>query len=85
VQTFGHLEYILKHSRYSDYLEEEENPISLCSLNKHSLSLVMQVISQVVDLIEAENIFALHLGADEVFNLGSCRKCKLFASQAGHN
>jgi hexosaminidase len=44
VQTFGHLEYVLKHSRYKNYSEEADNPISLCSLEQESLSLVMQIV-----------------------------------------
>ena len=47
------------------------------------MDLVMQLVSQVVDLIGAENIAYLHLGADEIFNYSTCRQCKLFVNQAG--
>ena len=83
IQTFGHLEFVLKHQRFSEYREQQENPISLCSLHKGSLDLVMQMVSQVVDLIEAKNIWHLHIGADEVFNYSTCKACKLFVQQAG--
>ena len=45
IQTFGHMEYVLKHGRFHDYREQSDNPISLCSLKPESLDLVLQMIS----------------------------------------
>jgi len=36
---------VLKHNRYSDYLEEQDNPISICSLHAGSLDLILQLVS----------------------------------------
>jgi hypothetical protein len=38
---------------------------------------------EIVETIGRDKIQYLHLGADEVFNLGSCHKCKLFVAEAG--
>ena len=44
VQTFGHLEYVLKHSRFIEYREEPDNPISICSLRKGAIELIGSLI-----------------------------------------
>ena len=82
VQTFAHLEYVLKRSRFVDYREQPDNPISICSLRRGAIELIGSMIRQVVDAIGAQNIDLLHIGADEVFNFASCRECALFAQQA---
>ena len=78
VQTFGHLEYVLKRSRFMDYREQPDNPISICSLRKGAIQLIGSLLKQVIDLIGEQNIDLLHIGADEVFNFASCRECSLF-------
>jgi len=80
VQTFGHLEYVLKRSRFADYREQADNPISVCSLKRGSIEMVGSLISQVVEAFGASNVDYLHIGADEVFNFATCRECALFAS-----
>lgn len=57
----------------------------MCSLNKGSLDLVMQIVSQIVDAVGPENLSSLHLGQDEIFNYATCRECKLFVSQTGRS
>lgn len=79
VQTFGHLEYVLKRNRFADFREQADNPISVCSLKQGSIELIASLVSQVVDGFGAKNIDFLHIGADEVFNFASCRECSLFA------
>ena len=79
VQTFGHLEYVLKRSRFVEYREQPDNPISVCSLSKGAIELVTSLIRQVVDVVGEQNIDYLHIGADEVFNFATCRECALFA------
>lgn len=79
VQTFGHLEYVLKRNRFADYREQADNPISVCSLKQGSIELIASLVNQVVDGFGEKNIDFLHIGADEVFNFASCRECSLFA------
>ena len=53
VQTFAHLEYVLKRSRFVDYREQPDNPISICSLRRGAIELIGSMIRQVVDAIGA--------------------------------
>ena len=76
------MEYVLKRSQFAEYREQHDNPISICSLKKGSIDLVFQLLSQVVDVIGAENLSYLHIGADEVFNFATCRDCQLFVEQS---
>ncbi|KAL4648077.1 hexosaminidase D isoform X1 [Arapaima gigas] len=68
VQTFGHLEFVLKHKQFSELRE-----VSYClgTLNPHrerSLQLVLEMVRQVMDLHPLARY--LHIGADEVYLLG---------------
>jgi N-acetyl-beta-hexosaminidase len=37
-----------------------------------------------IDTIGSENLELIHLGADEVFNIASCAKCKFISEEIGH-
>ncbi len=37
-----------------------------------------------IETIGSENLELLHLGADEVFNIASCAKCKFISEEIGH-
>lgn len=65
VQTFGHMEFVLKHKRFNSILETANNPMSLCPLHKAALQLVKSIVDQ---MIEAhEELKYLHVGGDEVW------------------
>lgn len=81
VQVFSHLEYVLKRSQYKELREEPEKMLSLCPLREGSLELVLELINQTLELLGRNNIEYFHLGADEVFNIGSCTKCRLFCQE----
>ena len=68
VQTFGHLEFVLKHDKFKELRATPDNPSSLSSMNTDSLSLVKVMIEDIMRL-HAKARF-IHLGGDEVFNLG---------------
>lgn len=68
IQTFGHMEFVLKHASLSTL---REVPHCLGTLSPHGdrpLQLVMEMIRQVVEL--HPGITTLHIGADEVYLLG---------------
>ena len=73
VQTFGHLEWILKLERYKDLREELPYPQSICPSREGSLELVRLVLSQIMEVHRDST--HLHIGCDEVFQLGQCRQC----------
>ena len=69
VQTFGHLEFVLKHKEHAYLREVKENPMSICPSNEDSLPLIKILIEQIMS--EHEDLSFLHIGGDEVRNFGS--------------
>lgn len=68
IQTFGHMEFALKHDALSIL---REVPHCLGTLSPHGdkpLQLVMEMVRQVIKL--HPEITTLHIGADEVYLLG---------------
>lgn len=81
LQSFGHVEFILKKKEYLHLREASMNPMSLCPTNKESLPLVVDIVDQYIQ--EHNDIEYLHIGGDEVFCIGVCKDC--IASQQTHN
>ncbi|KAK7073829.1 Hydrolase activity protein [Halocaridina rubra] len=75
VQTFGHLEFALKHERFSHLREVPELPQALCPSLNESLWLVHSIIDQV--MAAHPGVRYLHIGCDEVYHMGECEKCRL--------
>ncbi|XP_015250818.1 PREDICTED: hexosaminidase D [Cyprinodon variegatus] len=81
VQTFGHMEFVLKH-RSLWHLREV--PLCVGTLNPHKeegFKLVMEMLRQVVDL--HPGLRTLHIGADEVYTLGEGEDSKLWLDSTG--
>ena len=74
IQTFGHLEFVLKHKEFKSLRETEDMFNAICPLNPESLPLMKNLVDQVIAL--HPNSRWIHLGGDEVFNLKTCSKCK---------
>ena len=64
IQSFGHVEFLLKHRQFSKLRELPNNPMALCPSNKDSLPLIQSIIEQI--MTEHENLEYLHIGGDEV-------------------
>ena len=63
-QTFGHMEFVLKHAKFESLRETVSNPMSVCPLHKAALNLVKSLVEQ---LVEAhEDLKYVHIGGDEV-------------------
>ena len=73
VQTFGHLEFVLKHEEFKDLRARKDVSTSICPLDKRSLPLVKSLIDQIVD--SHPDLKWIHLGGDEVWNIKKCDKC----------
>ena len=73
IQTFGHLEYVLKHKEHAYLREVRENPMSICPSNDDSMPLIKSLIEQIMG--EHEGLGFIHIGGDEVRNLGSPLNC----------
>ncbi|KAK5850432.1 hypothetical protein PBY51_001313 [Eleginops maclovinus] len=78
VQTFGHMEFVLKHGPLSSL---RETAPCIGTLNPHreeGLQLLMEMLKQVVEL--HPGVKTLHIGADEVYLLGEGEESKLWLS-----
>lgn len=73
IQTFGHLEFILKLDKYKDLREVPRYPQVICPTNNNTMPLIYEMIDQVV--AAHPNIKYLHIGADEVYYIGECSRC----------
>ena len=73
VQTFGHMEFILKLSDFAHLRDAEDMPESICSCNDKAMPLLEEYIDQVMQL--HPNVRYLHIGCDEVFHMGECESC----------
>ncbi|XP_075756011.1 hexosaminidase D-like isoform X2 [Pelodiscus sinensis] len=81
VQTFGHVEFILKHDKYQHLREVERFPNSLNPHAPDTLPLLKSLLSQVID--KHRHASWIHIGADEVFHLGEGLDSKTWLSRSG--
>ncbi|XP_058140937.1 hexosaminidase D isoform X2 [Dasypus novemcinctus] len=68
VQTFGHMEFVLKHQAFAHLREVAPFPSTLSPHEAESLALVGAMVSQVLQLHPGARW--LHIGCDEVYYLG---------------
>ncbi|XP_026850248.1 hexosaminidase D isoform X1 [Drosophila persimilis] len=89
LQTFGHLEYVLKLEGFEQLRELPESPQSICPSQPQSMALLEQMLTQVIELhlqcigkatpsaptlpIKFTHI---HIGCDEVQRMGECQACR---------
>ena len=73
-QSLGHLEYVLRHSRYAELREDSKDVSQICpmepELNKELLT------DLIVEMAELHPSKYFHIGGDEAYLFGQCKKCK---------
>ncbi|XP_018416917.1 PREDICTED: hexosaminidase D-like [Nanorana parkeri] len=74
IQTFGHMEYVLKHDKYKSLREVERYPNSLNPHSAGTMVLLKMILTQVID--KHPMINWIHIGADEVYPLGEGQDSK---------
>ncbi|KFP29698.1 Hexosaminidase D, partial [Colius striatus] len=79
VQTFGHVEFILKHEKYQHLREVERFPNSFNPHAPDTLALLKSILSQVIE--KHRRSTWIHIGADEVFHLGEGMDSKNWMSR----
>ncbi|NXP72305.1 HEXDC Hexosaminidase, partial [Ramphastos sulfuratus] len=79
VQTFGHVEFILKHQKYQHLREVERFPNSFNPHIPDTLALLKSILSQVIE--KHRRSTWIHIGADEVFHLGEGMDSKNWMSR----
>lgn len=81
IQTFGHMEFVLKHRPMWDLREVAHCVGTLNPHKEDGVKLVMEMLRQVVELHPGLN--TLHIGADEVYMLGEGEESKLWLASSG--
>ncbi len=80
-QSFGHVEYILRNSRYSHLKENRKDISQICPLESEgNLALFTDLFTDMATLHKSDYI---HIGGDETYLLGHCEKCSLKAEKEG--
>ncbi|KAJ3607530.1 hypothetical protein NHX12_024581 [Muraenolepis orangiensis] len=82
IQTFGHMEFVLKHRSLSGLREMDRCLGTLSPHGEEGPRLVMEMLRQVVEL--HPGLRTLHIGADEVYMLGDGEESKQWLSTPGH-
>lgn len=73
VQTFGHMEFVLKLREFSHLREIPEYPQAICPTHEETLDLIVEMLDQII--IAHPQVKLIHIGADEVYNIGQCQRC----------
>uniref|UniRef100_A0A8C6RCF4 Hexosaminidase D n=1 Tax=Nannospalax galili TaxID=1026970 RepID=A0A8C6RCF4_NANGA len=79
VQTFGHMEFVLKHAAFAHLREVALFPNTLNPHEAESLAVVKAMIDQILELHRGAQW--LHMGCDEVYFLGEGETSKQWLQQ----
>lgn len=77
VQTFGHMEFVLKYKEYVNLRDMSDNPQVISPTQPDSYQLIFAMLSQIRNL--HGDIQYIHLGCDEVFDLEKGKSATLLA------
>ena len=80
-QSFGHVEYILRHYRYTALREDEKDLSQVCPLESVQDSLLFTDLY--TELASTHHSRYIHIGCDETHLLGYCPKCHGVAEKEG--
>lgn len=83
VQTFGHLEWILKLEKFKYLREDQRYPQVICFANDEAFEIIKDMIDQVSAIHKKYGMNFFHMGADEAFHVGFCKETKEQISKEG--
>lgn len=73
IQTFGHLEFVLKLKQYKHIREISKYPQVVCPTHNETIILLKEMVDEIL-MMHPYTKF-IHIGCDEVYHLGKCYKC----------
>ena len=80
-QSFGHVEYILRHYQYAALREDKKELSQVCPLETAGDSVLFTDLY--TELTAAHRSRYIHIGGDETWLLGHCAKCRAKAEKEG--
>ena len=80
-QSFGHVEYILRHYRYAALREDEDDLSQVCPSETEKDSLMFTDLF--TELAATHTSQYIHIGCDETHLLGHCAKCSKKVAEEG--
>jgi hexosaminidase len=81
VQGLGHATFILKHEEYAGLRELPWNKWAFCPLNESTYQVLFDMYRDAIDATPGSKY--LHIGGDEIGNIGLCQRCKPMADREG--
>jgi hypothetical protein len=81
VQGLGHATFILKHEEYTGLRELKWNTWAFCPLNEGTYQVLFDMYRDAIDATPGSKY--LHIGGDEIGNIGLCQRCKPMADKEG--
>ncbi|WP_184545507.1 beta-N-acetylhexosaminidase [Mucilaginibacter sp. FT3.2] len=80
-QSFGHVEYILRHQRYKNLREDQKDVSQVCPLETDGDRALFTDLY--TELAATHTSKYIHIGGDETYLLGHDARCKAKAQQEG--
>jgi hexosaminidase len=81
VQGLGHATFILKHQEYAGLRELPWNKWAFCPLNEGTYQVLFDLYRDAIEATPGSKY--LHIGGDEIGNIGLCPRCKPMADKEG--
>jgi len=81
VQGLGHATFILKHQQYAHLRELSWNKWAFCPLHEGTYQVLFDLYRDVIEATPGSKY--LHIGGDEIGNIGLCPRCKPMADKEG--
>ncbi len=79
LQSFGHLEYLLKIPKYQKYSDHPEDLSQICPLDDEFFEWWKKIFDEMLEVHAGAEYF--HIGGDEAYRLGSCPKCAAYVKE----
>jgi hexosaminidase len=81
VQGLGHATFILKHEQYAHLRELPGNRWAFCPMDEGTYEVLFNLYSDAIEATPGSRY--LHVGGDEIGNIGLCPRCKPTADKEG--
>ncbi len=81
VQGLGHATFILKHEEYAPLRELPDNRWAFCPLDEGTYEVLFDLYRDAFEATPGSRY--IHIGGDEIGNIGLCHRCKPTADKEG--